>query len=332
MNDDTDDEVLDGIEIQSLKRKRTSRLDRWLIAPFLIFKKTLKIKADVYHFHDPEFIPYGFLLKLLGKKVIMDAHENYSTQIKARNYINNWQKKFFINLILIFESIFIKHFNYVCCATPNIREHFSKYNNNCEEILNYPLLEELSSKPQNKQRKNFIYIGGVTQERGIRQMISAFENIDAKLHIIGPFVDEGFFEEISQSSIWKNSVIYHGLLPRKQSLDLLNQALGGFILFEPNEHHINSVPNKLFEYMSAGVAVIASNFPYWQNVISSSMVGYCVDPLSEEEISDAINKLLLNENNTAKFSSNGIKAVQEKYNWLIEEKKLLKVYEHILSD
>ena len=49
-----------------------------------IYKKALEIDADIYHFHDPELLPYGLKLKKKGKSVIFDSHENYSEQIKEK--------------------------------------------------------------------------------------------------------------------------------------------------------------------------------------------------------------------------------------------------------
>jgi len=63
--------IKDGIKIINVGRKSQKRLYRVFISTFMVFKIARKLNADIYHFHDPELIPYMFILKIMGKKLYM---------------------------------------------------------------------------------------------------------------------------------------------------------------------------------------------------------------------------------------------------------------------
>jgi len=81
--------------------------------------------------------------------------------------------------------------------------------------------------------------------------------------------------------------------------------------------------------MAAGLPVIASNYPLWETIVEGSKCGICVDPLNVQEISDAISYIINHPSDAQKMGCNGQKAVAEKYNWAIEEMKLINVYKGI---
>jgi len=89
---------------------------------------------------------------------------------------------------------------------------------------------------------------------------------------------------------------------------------------------------KLFEYMSAGIPVVASNFPLWKEIVEGNNCGICVDPLKPKEIADAIRYLLEHSEEAKEMGENGRKAVEEKYNWETESKKLLQIYRELLQE
>ena len=87
----------------------------------------------------------------------------------------------------------------------------------------------------------------------------------------------------------------------------------------------------MFEYMLAGIPVIASNYPYWESILSENKCGVSTNPLSPKDIADSILKVLKSDDIVI-MGKNGQKAISDKYNWNIEEEKLLKMYKNILYD
>ena len=80
------DKIESGINLIGIK-PYSSRLKRILINIPRVMWKGIAINARLYHIHDPELIPVGILLRLMGKKVIYDIHENYSQVIKLKNWV-----------------------------------------------------------------------------------------------------------------------------------------------------------------------------------------------------------------------------------------------------
>jgi glycosyltransferase involved in cell wall biosynthesis len=111
---------------------------------------------------------------------------------------------------------------------------------------------------------------------------------------------------------------------------VLGRSLAGIVTFLPEPNHVTAQPNKMFEYMSAGLPVIASNFPLWREIIETNECGICVDPLDPKAIADAIDWLVENPTPARTMGENGSKAVMERYNWSVEEEKLLALYDKLI--
>jgi glycosyltransferase involved in cell wall biosynthesis len=117
-----------------------------------------------------------------------------------------------------------------------------------------------------------------------------------------------------------------GFLNRDAIKKLFSDSLVGLVTLLPTINYIESLPVKMFEYMSAGIAVIASNFPVFKKIVEDNQCGICVDPNIPNEISAAIDYLVTNSNEAYKMGENGKRAVEEKYQWALENKKLLDFY------
>ena len=149
-----------------------------------------------------------------------------------------------------------------------------------------------------------------------------------KLNLVGNYDRDNLKKEIKQNLLWKK-VNEFGFLNRKNSDKILKNSIAGLVVFLPEPNHVSAQPNKLFEYMNAGLPVIASNFPLWREVIEGNNCGICVDPNNPRAIGNAIQYLFENKNQAKQMGKNGLEAIKKKYNWRTEEKKLLKLYTNI---
>ena len=113
--------------------------------------------------------------------------------------------------------------------------------------------------------------------------------------------------------------------------ELLAQARVGVATLHPDPNYLGSLPTKLFEYMAAGLPVVASNFPLWKEIVEGNKCGLTVNPLDPEEIAHAIEYLINHPDEARRMGENGRQAVLEKYNWETEGKKLLALYEKLLA-
>ena len=84
--------------------------------------------------------------------------------------------------------------------------------------------------------------------------------------------------------------------------------------------------SKMFEYMAAGLPVIASDFPLWKQIVEENNCGICVKPDDPKTLGKAIKRLLGNRKIAQQMGINGRNAVLKKYTWRQGEKNLLKLY------
>lgn len=314
-----------GIEFIKIKLPK-NRFLRMIFASMKFYKTAKALNADYYHFHDPELIRMG---KKLAKtaKVIYDVHEDVPRQLLTKPYLNPKIAKIISNVYEEFEELSVKKFFAVVAAEPVIFDRLSKYQQNTVMVCNFPKLDEFMNPSQYENRTDSVcYIGGITKIRGIFEMLDAITNINVKLVLAGDFEDNQLKTAVFSHSGYKK-VDFRGFVGRKEIIDILNIVKAGLVTLEPIPKYLTALPVKMFEYMAAGVPVIASNFPYWQEIINETKCGVCVNPLSCEEITNAINYMLTNQEIANEMGKNGRKAVFEKYNWQIEKEKLIKLYE-----
>jgi glycosyltransferase involved in cell wall biosynthesis len=323
--------VKNGVVQISLKSPVLNRLHRFIKRPALMYKEALRVDAEIYHLHDPELMPIGLKLKKQGKKVIFDAHEDLPKQIMGKTYLNYPIKLLLSKFLNFYESWVCSKFDAIITATPSIREKFLKINPNTIDINNFPILTELFTTTDWQQKKNeAVYVGGITKIRGIIQIVQALEFTKGiRLNLAGTFSEKQLETEVKTYKSWEK-VNELGHLNRPDINKLLNDSKIGLVTLLPLPNHIDAQPNKMFEYMSAGLPVIASNFPLWREIVEGNNCGICVDPLNPQEIAKAIAFLIDNPQLAQNMGANGRKAVEKKYNWDQEEKKMITFYKSLL--
>jgi len=328
-------EKKDGIHIIDVGVSSIGRISRMTRIALLMYKKALGINAHIYHFHDPELITVGLLLKIQGKHVIYDVHEDYPKAILSKYYLNPPMRKFTSSLFEVFERFGAKYFTGIVPATPAIAKRFASFNRNIIVVQNFPVHDDLiDMKISWKKRSDIVaYIGAISALRGVKEMVNAIglasEGINVTLALAGKFSSQSLKKEVECLDGWRH-IQYLGHLPQEKVTGLLCRVKAGLVVFHGEPNHIFSQPNKLFEYMSAGIPVIASNFPLWRKIIDESNSGICIDPLSPREIAEAVRWIIEHPKESETMGQNGRKEIQEKYNWSMEEKKLLLFYESLL--
>ncbi|MDP4085844.1 MAG: glycosyltransferase family 4 protein [Bacillota bacterium] len=332
----SDTYVKDGVKIIGVDVHAGNRYLRIVKGPQKVYKKALEVNADVYHFHDPELLPIGVLLKRKGKKVIYDVHEDVPEQVLSKEWIPSFLRVPISKIVKRVERFASKRFDAVVTATPTINERFETYNPNSVSIHNFPITNELMSEdlPSSEQavKQSAIYIGGITKLRGIEEMVDAIELVNQKttipLTLAGKFSPESLEEQVKKQSGWKY-VNHVGWLNREEVREYLGQAFVGLVLLHPEPRYMVSYPIKLFEYMSAGIPVIASDFPVWREIIEDSGCGICVDPQNIKEISDAILWFYENPEEAKRLGKNGREAILKKYSWENEAARLTALYKKL---
>ena len=330
------EEVVSGVKVVPLPKPR-SRLERMTRVVWKLLRLALKEKADIYHFHDPELIPIGLVLKLFGKKVTYDVHELVYFQIEDKYWLKFQLTKRLIQWVyLLFEKISIKFFDQLILAEDSYESYFTQRYKNFKRytiIRNFPILELIDkTKPVNinKQRSIIIYAGGLSKIRGIKEIIQAMEFIGGKaeLWLLGKWESEEFKKECESLKGWK-STKYLGSKPLKEVYSYMKVADIGISILYPVKNYVAGLPVKAFEYMACSLPMVMSNFPYWKEIFGECAL--FVNPYDPKDIAEKILYLLNNPDKAKKLGNKGRRLVEEKYNWEIESKKLLEVYKKLLQ-
>jgi len=328
------DENIEGINVISIPNANT-RIMRMTRTVWTAYQKAVNIDAFIYHFHDPELIPIGLLFKFLGYKVVYDIHEDVPQQILSKHWLPVILRRPTACFVGALEWIASKFFDAIVTATPTIAKRFPP--NKTITVQNFPILGELHTQntlPYLKRPAAFAYVGGITGIRGAKEMIQAIsllaDRLDCKLELAGLFRSCQFQDELQEMAGW-SKVQYHGQASRQEVANILGRVRAGLVLFYPMANHIAAQPNKMFEYMAAGLPIIASDFPLWRKIISASNCGILVDPLNPKAIANAMQWILENPEEAKAMGHRGNKIVKDIYNWEPEATKLTGLYKTLFA-
>ncbi len=325
------DEVVDGVKVIALPRPR-NRFQRIFGLTWRVFRLAMRQKADVYHFHDPELIIMGIILKLFGKKVIYDVHEDVPKQIMNKGWLGNNQiRKFAAFTINIIEQIGGLLFNKIVAATTDIARKFPE--NKTIFLRNFPILKLIDNVTPINYKKNkpiIIYAGKLTKIRGIKEIIQAMEYINSKteLWIFGKWESEKFKKECENLEGWNNTR-YLGFISLNEVFLYMKIADIGLCLLHPTKNYITGLPTKSFEYMACSLPTVMSDFHYWQVLFEECAL--FANPYNPKNIADKIIYLLDKSNEAKKLGKKGRKLIEEKYNWEEESKKLIMLYNSFIK-
>lgn len=120
-----------------------------------------------------------------------------------------------------------------------------------------------------------------------------------------------------------------GKISRDEVNELYGNSRAGIVIYQPAANHLEAQPIKLFEFMAAGLPVVASDFPLWREIVEGNQCGICVNPTDPEEVKVACLTLIDNPKMAQALGRNGKVAIDKKYNWKSEENKLVELYNQL---
>ena len=325
------DATVNGVEIHGVPLT-TSRWRRFYFTVNAVAEKALSLHADAYHLHDPELLRIAKRLKQSGAKVVYDAHEDLPKQLLAKTYLPIFIRKILSSFFEKYEKTIAKKISGIITATPLIADRFKKYNPSTVFVGNYPELTDMPMPVEWVFRKEEIcYVGGIFRTRGAFEMIRAMEFIsDAEFNLAGTFSPASMRDEVIQLPGW-SKVKELGFLNRDGIRKILSQSKVGLVLLHPTQSYMEALPVKLFEYMAAGIPVVASDFPILSEIVKRHRCGILIDPLDVHAIATAINFLLQHPHEAEEMGRRGRQAVENEYSWDSQAKKLVGFYSQILA-
>lgn len=332
VGDGRGDAVVDDVQIVDIGAAPRGRLARMRIQPQRALEAIRRLRPALVHFHDPELLSIGGRLMRDGVPVIYDAHEDVPRQILTKQWIARPLRLLISKAFELYENLQVGKLSAVVAATPHIARRFEFLTTRCVNVSNFPFLHELAPAGAVSARGLCVcYVGGIMRTRGALEMIRALPLVpEVRLLLCGRFEDERLEAELRAEHGWAQ-VDFFGQVGREEVRDVLARSFAGLVTLLPMPSYQDSLPIKMFEYMSAELPVIASNFPIWREILERHECGLCVDPSAPEQIADAIRLLAFAPANAQAMGMRGRSAVLSTFNWPQAERELLGLYRTLLA-
>jgi glycosyltransferase involved in cell wall biosynthesis len=324
------EESIAGVRVLPLPKPH-GKADRWLKLPLRILQAARRVRAQVYHFHDPDLIPVGVLLSLTGARVVYDAHEDYEQKLRSRN-LPAGLRRVLPKVWWCGERLASAFFAQVITADSHTQAKFPV--GKATTLANFPPLAfgNVKCEPRKCGRPfQIMYVGGLTRDRGLVQVVEALvylQDLDVEFHIAGETQDGWLLEQFKRPR-----VVYHGRIPWQGVNRFLAAGDVGVAMLQPipaYTYYPGENIVKLWEYLAVGLPVVISDFPKLRKLIERLDCGLVADPTSPKAIADAVRKLYGAPAERQRLGENGRRAVREEYNWEKQERKLLDLYARLL--
>lgn len=318
------DERVDGVLIHGLT-KRDSRLARMLRAPFDCLR-LLRRKNDrcVVHLHDPELLLVALFMRWSGYKVVFDLHEDLIDQVISKPYLQPHVAKAIYLATRLIYPLMLRTANARIAATSAISDHYSRrLGSKIPVVYNYVMRSETREPGSyTPGSKTLVYSGAINEIRGIWGMLAISEALPEgwRLVLCGRFRTDALRKKCEKHPGWAN-IDYRGHVTRSEVRQIYAQAACGLVLFDKQPNHMESLPNKLFEYMGNSLPCITTDIPRWQELVEGNDVGTCVPIEDESEMLEQITAYLADPKKCARQAHNGANLVREKYTWEPEFEK-----------
>lgn len=309
---------------------------------------------EILHLHDLPLVKTGMgVARRKNLPIIVDLHENYPAVLQVWNKGTKGLRRIG-NKILFNYQRWIKYEREICHKVDKIivtvdemKERLVKTHEISPEKITVASNTEdpefvksakLDKSTVKKYKDRFIisYIGSFGPHRGINTAIKGMVYVkrqipDALLLLVGKggkFIEEQI-RNLTKENNLEDNVEVLGWQPFNKVYSYMYVSTIGIVPHNKNEHTDHTIPHKLFQYMVVGKPVLVSSCKPLKRVVEETNSGLVFEAGDEKDLADKIIDLYNNENLRKELGKNGKKAVERRYNWRIEAKKLINLYRQL---
>jgi glycosyltransferase involved in cell wall biosynthesis len=303
-----------------------------------LIRALLRTKPEILHAHDADALDaVAIAARRLGVPYIYDSHELWLEQGRRGRGRLYWSAA--MAYYRLVERLCVPPAAAAITVSRPIAEELERrYRRPFLVVPNYPELTP-SSRRQIRSLPGAeaipsdapiaLRLGSLTPGRGIEQLIEAIARVP-RMHLVllggGPI--EGELSSLAARAGVADRLHRIAPVPSDQVVDFAASADVGVSPAIPSSlNDAYSLPNKLFQYMAAGVPVVASDFPQVREIVERSGAGWCVDARDPGAIVRALDEVISDPDAARERGRRGRKAVEERYNWGAAAKGLLRVYQ-----
>ncbi len=335
-------------------RSRGSGMNRWLSLPKLCWR-ALRIRPDAFHCNELDSWLVGIIVGVATRaKVVFDVHEIYSGEIAER--FPGPLQELVAALVRLYGRLLMPLTDRIVFAKKSAQHDFPRQSSKYVLARNFALVpagkvdrdaatktpaagaSSMRDRDLGAERETLtaIHVGEISIRRGWPAMLEALRgtNVGAQLEVIGSFEDgslANFRDRVEELGL-ADRVSVSEWLPHEAMMERLLVADVGLIAFQPGAlNHTYALPHKLFDYMMAGLPVIAPGFAVEvAEIINASRCGRLVDPSRPQELASALDDAATNRGAWRNMGRRGRDAARLRYNWPAEAERLVRMYEELL--
>lgn len=289
---------------------------------YLIFHR-----FDILHANDLDTLLAARLACFFKRKpLVFDSHELFT---EVPELIN---RKFTRGVWLLLEKLLVPGIKHCCTVSEGVAAELNnRYHTNFIVIRNMPFSKPVLHKQYNDSEKTIIYQGALNVGRGLERLVTAMQFIsNCNLIIAGAGDIEKNLMKLCRELKLNNKISFLGRIPLEELHGITSKATLGVSLEEDLglSYHF-ALPNKIFDYLQAGLPVLVSNLPEMKGLVNKYNVGLTIDSkVNAYALADQLNKMLENERQLEEWHENAIVAAKELC-WERESNKLLNMYSSI---
>jgi glycosyltransferase involved in cell wall biosynthesis len=293
---------------------------------YLLFRKGPLVLVS----NDLDTLPANFFVaKLRRGKLIYDSHEYFTEvpELIGRNFI----KKFWLTL----EKFLVPRVDAAYTVNDSLAKMYSaKYGLEFGVLRNVPdnyLVEEEISVPDQFEKEGFIlYQGSVNKDRGLEDLIDLIAT-DRRYRLAiagtGDMIKE-LQKRVREHNLHENVNFFGKIEPAKLKSLTRKAYLGLSLEKKTNLNYYYALPNKLFDYLNAGIPVLCSDFPEMKKIVENYNVGMIVDPEDKRKIKEYLELISEDDRKRKEWSENARSASRE-LSWEKERKKIVDIYKKV---
>jgi len=296
-------------------------------------------KIQAIHVHDLPLAQVGYeMKKRFGCKLVIDLHENWPAFLEISKHTNTFLGKMLSsnNQWRNYERDMVEKADRVIAVVDEMRNRIEPFCSDKTKIIvleNTQILQPdngLNAVPD-PEFFTITYVGGITPARGLQYVIRGMAMVvksfpKTRLWIIGDGNYAKHLKKLSVKNQLNDNITFFGKRNHEDTWEYLKKTNIAIIPHVRSEQTDNSSPNKLFEYMNAGVPVLVSNCTSIERIVNETQAGLIYIYNSPQDLAQKIIGLISAPEILSTMGANGRKAVLEKYNWRHSSQELIRMY------
>lgn len=344
VSDDQPEEVVQGIHIVPSGYKAKDLFQRLFVSPRKLYKKLLEVDADVYHTVNVDQLLICLMLKRKGKKVIFEMQEDHPYSLLWKSKAPKWMLKSVVWLIAKWMGYVFRRLDAITTLAYDYVDYIKSWGVSLEKIHlwgNFPEIRHdytLSLEDYMNRDDRIIYFGIIysySKQELVLQALKELPNV--KYLVAGLFMGnerETYKPMLMNMPEWKRVEFIEGF-KHEELADFIKRStisnvVRDFSVFTREKSGSFGII-KVFESMEAALPIICSDMPIYRDIMKEYKCGILVDPLSKDQIRDAIEYLVTHKEEAWRMGQEGRRAVIEKYSWDALSVKYLEIVHNLVD-